>query len=212
MFRTVLTPRTIFIFIAFEYFYILRLNFHKQTHPEKQMKNTGMIGFRVIEKSDLEIIRNEHNDESVLYMLGDPYIVTEYQQLKWWENISSSRTNTSYLLYMDNPSNIIGIWRLQNFDITNRSAEVGIDIFRKFRGRGLAVSSYKMAIKYLFESLNVNCIYARAGEYNEKSLRSLQSAGFKISGRIREALFKNGKYHDNIILCITFSEYKKQTD
>lgn len=174
------------------------------------MKNTGTIGFRVIERADLDLIREEHNDESVLTMLGDPFIVTEYQQLKWWENISGSRTNTSYLLYLGTPSNIIGIWRLQNFDVTNRSTEVGVDIFKKFRGKGLAARSYEMVIKYLFESLNVNCIYARAGVYNEKSLKALQSAGFKITGRIREALFKSGKYHDNIILCITFSEYKKK--
>lgn len=167
------------------------------------------FSFRAIERKDLDLIREEHNDESVLSMLGDPFIVTESRHLQWWENISGSRTNTAFCICFKNPSSVIGIWRLQNFDITNRCAEVGVDIFRSHRGNGYGAIAYKMIIKYLFESLNVNSIFARAGEFNVRSLNSLQKAGFKITGKIKEALYKNGKYWDNIILCITFSDYKK---
>lgn len=167
----------------------------------------GDIGFRAVERQDIEIIRKEHNDESVLLMLRDPTIITELQQIQWFENISKSKNNTVYCIFSGSPENVIGVWKLQDLDNTNRSTEMGMDIFREFRGKGFGLKSFQMIFKYLFESLNVHSVYAKVGEYNETSLIAAQKAGFKITGKIPQSIFRKGKYHDNIILCITFDEY-----
>ncbi|MBS1552721.1 MAG: GNAT family N-acetyltransferase [Bacteroidetes bacterium] len=167
------------------------------------------IGFRSVEKQDIEIIRKEHNDESVLLMLRDPRIITELQQLQWWESISKSRNNTVFCIFHENPENVIGVWKLQDLDDTNRCTEMGMDIFKNFRGQGFGMKSFRMIFKYIFENLNVHTIYAKVGAYNETSLIAAQKAGYKISGKIPESLFRKGKYWDNVLLSITFDEYRK---
>ncbi|MEO6694375.1 MAG: GNAT family protein [Ignavibacteria bacterium] len=166
------------------------------------------IGFRVVEKSDIELIRHEHNDESVLLMLRDPKLISEDQQLAWFEKILNNKKNTVYCIFHETPENVIGVWKLQDLDETNRCVEYGMDIFKEFRGKGFGLKSFKMAFKYLFDSLNIHTIYAKVGEYNETSLIAAQKAGFKITGKIKESLFRNGKYRDNIVLSLTFDEYK----
>lgn len=167
------------------------------------------IGFRSVERSDIETIRKEHNDESVLLMLRDPRIISEVQQIRWWEKISGSSSNTVYCIFHGSPENVIGVWKLQDLDDTNRCTEMGMDIFKEFRGQGFGLKSFRMIFKYIFENLNVHTIYAKVGAYNETSLIAAQKAGYKISGKIPESLFRMGKYWDNILLSITFDEYRK---
>ena len=166
------------------------------------------IGFRSVERDDIEIIRKEHNDESVLLMLRDPRIITELQQIQWWESISKNRNNTVYCIFHETPENVIGVWKLQDLDDTNRCTEMGMDIFKNYRGKGFGLKSFKMIFKYIFENLNVHTIYAKVGAYNETSLIAAQKAGYKISGKIPESLFRKGMYWDNILLSITFDQNK----
>ena len=166
------------------------------------------IGFRSVERSDLDLIRNEHNQEPILLMLRDPSIVTETMQNKWFESISSNRNNTVFVIFHEVPDKAIGVWKLQGLDEINRCTELGLDIFSSYRGKGFAIKTFHMIFKYLFEDLNIHCIHARIGEYNDASLASSQKAGFKIAGRIRESLFRNGRYWDNIVLDITLDDYK----
>lgn len=170
------------------------------------------IGFRSVERQDIEIIRQEHNDESVLLMLRDPRIITELQQIQWWESISKNRNNTVYCIFHETPENVIGVWKLQDLDDTNRCTEMGMDIFKNYRGQGFGLKSFRMIFKYIFENLNVHTIYAKVGAYNETSLVAAQKAGYKISGKIPESLFRKGVYWDNILLSITFDEYKKNSE
>jgi len=170
------------------------------------------IGFRSVERDDIEIIRKEHNDESVLLMLRDPRIITELQQIQWWESISKNRNNTVYCIFHETPENVIGVWKLQDLDDTNRCTEMGMDIFKNYRGKGFGLKSFKMIFKYIFENLNVHTIYAKVGAYNETSLVAAQKAGYKISGKIPESLFRKGIYWDNILLSITFDEYKNNSE
>ena len=170
------------------------------------------IGFRSVERDDIEIIRKEHNDESVLLMLRDPRIITELQQIQWWESISKNRNNTVYCIFHETPENVIGLWKLQDLDDTNRCTEMGMDIFKNYRGKGFGLKSYKMMFKYISENLNVHTIYAKVGAYNETSLIAAQKAGYKISGKIPESLFRKGMYWDNILLSITFDEYKNNSE
>ena len=170
------------------------------------------IGFRSVERDDIEIIRKEHNDESVLLMLRDPRIITELQQIQWWESISKNRNNTVYCIFHETPENVIGVWKLQDLDDTNRCTEMGMAIFKNYRGKGFGLKSFKMIFKYIFENLNVHTIYAKVGAYNETSLIAAQKAGYKISGKIPESLFRKGMYWDNILLSITFDEYKNNSE
>lgn len=168
------------------------------------------IGFRSVERKDLETIRNEHNEEPILLMLRDPTIISETMQNKWFDSISSNRNNTVFTIFHRQPGKAIGVWKLQGLDEINRCTEIGLDIFSSYRQKGYGQKAFQMIFKYLFESLNIHTIHARIGEYNEISLKSAQKAGFRISGRIRESLFRKGKYWDNIVLDITVDDYRKQ--
>jgi RimJ/RimL family protein N-acetyltransferase len=46
-------------------------------------------------------------------------------------------------------------------------------------------------------------------EQNKGGIKAYTKAGFKEEGRLRQANFRNGKYHDKIVMSILAEEWKK---
>ena len=63
-------------------------------------------------------------------------------------------------------------------------------------GLGIATQAVEMILRYGFEQLNVERIYAGTFEYNVGSMRVLEKNGFIKEGIARRAVFKNHKFYD----------------
>jgi RimJ/RimL family protein N-acetyltransferase len=55
--------------------------------------------------------------------------------------------------------------------------------------------------------LNLNRAYLRVYAENLRAKRSYEKAGFVEEGRLREGVYKHGKYDDVIIMSILHSEW-----
>ncbi|MDR6781848.1 ribosomal-protein-alanine N-acetyltransferase [Pedobacter africanus] len=62
--------------------------------------------------------------------------------------------------------------------------DVGYRLLRRFWGKGLATESAKASLKYAFEQLNVEAVYAMANVENKGSINALLKSGLKITDRI----------------------------
>jgi RimJ/RimL family protein N-acetyltransferase len=169
------------------------------------------IGFRPMEWGDLELVRQMHNEPSTLLQLGDPTPVSEEQQRAWFKAMSERRSDIVFVVCRPEPNEIVGVWRLQNVDQTNRVCEVGVDIFPQYRRQGLAVKTYQMLLTYLFDHFNMHMAYLRVAEFNENAIALYEKVGFRETGRLKESIFRHGRYFDNIIFCLTAADYRAQS-
>lgn len=62
--------------------------------------------------------------------------------------------------------------------------EVGYRLLRKFWGQGLATESAKASLKYAFEELHLDKVYAMANVENDASRNALLKSGLKITGQL----------------------------
>jgi len=44
-------------------------------------------------------------------------------------------------------------------------------------------------------------------EYNQRAVRCYEKSGFKLEGRMRQAHFYDGKYHDELIMGVLREEF-----
>ena len=66
----------------------------------------------------------------------------------------------------------------------------------------------RLALKYAFEYLNLNKLYARVMEPNKASQRVLEKNGFKLVGKLRKHEFVSEKgYVDVLIFDILKEEF-----
>lgn len=61
--------------------------------------------------------------------------------------------------------------------------EVGYRLLKRFWGKGLATESAKASVKYAFEKLNLDSVYATAEVGNGASRNALLKTGFNITGQ-----------------------------
>lgn len=168
------------------------------------------IAFRPIEKADLEELRMLHNDQSTLLNLATTELVDEHGQIDWWESLHKVRNDKRYAICMaDDPGKIIGRLRIQNIDRQNSNCEIGLDIIKDYRGKGYGLLSYKMTLEFLFLHYNMNMVYVRVAEFNSGARSLYEKAGFRETGFLKDFIYRNGKYNNYIILCLTRQEYLK---
>lgn len=152
------------------------------------------IEFIALDKEHLEWARQLHNDPEVLAMLTDPTVVSPEQQLAWFDKMKSSKSSQRLIVYLDSAP--IGIVRIDQIDYANRSVCVGLDIHKDFRGKGYAKLIYSRILTEWFSDRKFHRVWLMVAAYNNRARNLYKSLGFLEENVQREALLKDGKFHD----------------
>jgi ribosomal-protein-alanine N-acetyltransferase len=81
-------------------------------------------------------------------------------------------------------------------EMQHRRAELGYWIGVPFWGNGYATEAAREVVRYGFERLHLNRIFATHFKGNEKSGRVLEKIGMRHEGSIRQGVLKSGKFID----------------
>jgi len=176
------------------------------------------VGIRPVEVEDLESIRHLRNEESTWKYLTHVKQINEYEQKEWFKRISINTDEAYYTVVAEErlgdapvsgEGDFLGIARMRNIDVTNRSIQVGCDIMPDKRGLGWGTKTFHVILKYCFDYLNMHRVWLCVVENNDVAIRLYYNVGFKEEGKYRDAIFRDGKYLDYIVMSILEDEYKK---
>jgi len=174
------------------------------------------IGLRVVEERDLEEMRTLRNSQSTWLWLTDVKQISKIQQKQWFEKLSLDNSTEYYAIVeikfefpAEFEGDFLGFARVKNIDSTNRSAMIGLDIKRNFRGKGIGTKAFGAIIEYFFQHRNFHRLYLMVLENNKIAHKLYKNAGFKEEGKLRQAIWRNGHWNDYIIMSILEEEYRK---
>lgn len=93
----------------------------------------------------------------------------------------------------------IGNISLQAINWVDRNAEIAFLLGEKtFWGKGVMYEAGLLLIKHGFNALNLHRIHCGTSSANEGMQKLAEKLGMKKEGIRKEAIFKDGKYHDII--------------
>lgn len=96
-------------------------------------------------------------------------------------------------------------------DLRHRHATLGIVIGRPdLHGQGIGRDAIRTMLEYGFNFLGLNKVTLTLDEGNESGARCYQACGFREEGRVRERLFHDGRFWDEVYMGITRAEYLAQ--
>ena len=81
-------------------------------------------------------------------------------------------------------------------DVNKHNAELGYWLGEPFWGQGIITEAIRLKCLQVFEATEVNRIFAAIFSYNIASMKVLEKNGFKKEGVGRQAIFKDGSFHD----------------
>ncbi|SUM37318.1 MULTISPECIES: GNAT family N-acetyltransferase [Mammaliicoccus] len=170
---------------------------------------TENILLRDAKLSDVEDYLSVPFDKELLKMYGSSLDHrTEKSREKaelWIEEINSNPLEW----VIDYEDVFIGQVSLKLEEEDNK-ARFAIGIFNpNYWGKRIGTSVTKVILNYGFNTLNLNKIYLRVLDYNERAINSYKKAGFIEEGRDRKGALINNQYHTDIYMGILKDEYKE---
>lgn len=168
----------------------------------------GDIVLRVIEPADLGVLRESRNEQSTWANLTDISLITEADQRRWYETLESR--GRKYFIAEGFPQRYpVGMVRMDEIDTTNRSIRVGCDVFPWKRGQGYGSKTFAAVLKYAFDYLNMHRVWLAVIESNGIARHVYEKHGLREEGRYRDAIFRDGRYVDYLVMSILEHEYRR---
>lgn len=171
------------------------------------------LKLREIQESDIPQVNVWRNDKELIDYLGTNYKYTteEVDQL-WFKNYINNRSKSVRLAIIDeNQEKHIGNVYFTEIHDINRSAEFSIFIGEKeYWSMSVGKDITKKMVDHGFDDLNLNRIYLYVLGNNERAINLYRKLQFKEEGILRNAIYKNGKFEDFILMAILKDEYKQE--
>jgi RimJ/RimL family protein N-acetyltransferase len=164
---------------------------------------------RPIARRDWEKVVGWWNDPEVKRLFDVHFVDQTFADAEKW----FSRTNSpddekharSFIIEVFHENNWIGVGTAEFYNErpSHKTAEFGFLIGEmKWWGQGIGTETAKKIIQYGFKTLKYHRIGAVSAAYNVRSLNALQKAGFQIEGVRKGYVWRDGEYHDQIMMSV----------
>jgi RimJ/RimL family protein N-acetyltransferase len=106
---------------------------------------------------------------------------------------------------------LIGSCSFSQVDGDNGSVMYHITIGEKdVWGRGYGTEATRLMLRHAFETLGLHRVALTVFEFNERAIRAYLRCGFVVEGRAREAIWRDGRWWDEVGMSILASEWLRR--
>ncbi len=165
------------------------------------------VRLRAIERSDIPTFVRWLNDPEVTQYLLMFMPMSLAQEERWFEDHLDNQRSHIFGIETSE-GKLIGNVGLEDINWKDRKAVLGIVIGEKeYWGQGYGTDAIKTLLGFVFSQMNLRRVSLNVFPYNKRALRCYEKCGFKEEGRLRQAHFSNGQYHDEIVMGILKEEF-----
>jgi RimJ/RimL family protein N-acetyltransferase len=167
------------------------------------------VKLRAFREDDLKNALAMVNNQGVTQFLQYMRPRSLHEEREWLNDVMRGDDSTRINYAIDSSDGeFMGSVGLMHIDRRNRSAELGIAIARSEDwGRGFGTEAAILMLRHAFEELNLHRVHLRVYDYNERGQRSYAKIGFTLEGRLRQAHFRHGAWHDVVLMSILDEEF-----
>jgi len=170
------------------------------------------ITLRTVDKEDLKSIYDIVMDDDIGSTFSTTYKEMTLESLpKFMFETEPGTTSKVFSILKD--EEIVGFVTVNCIHSIRRSAYLAyLGMKQDAHSKGLAKDAFTVIVKYCFDYLNLNRLYAHTFSDNEKFQTNSNSfpkyAGWVLEGTEREYVFRNGKYVNKQIWGLLRREWK----
>jgi RimJ/RimL family protein N-acetyltransferase len=169
------------------------------------------IRLRAVEREDVKKFFVWVNDPEVTRYLSLYLPISTVDEEHWFDSLSKRDQSEKPLAIEIRDGDgwrMIGNCGVFGIDLVSRFGELGIMIGEKDEwNKGYGMETMSLLLLHCFETLNLNRVYLHVYAENLRGKRAYEKAGFVEEGRLREAVYKRGKYDDVIVMSVLRSEW-----
>ncbi|MGE6541506.1 GNAT family N-acetyltransferase [Bacillus luti] len=168
------------------------------------------VYLRPIKKEDMRNFYKAVQDEELRYMTGTRNTFTMEQLYKHYEQITNDHTRYDFAICLLNSDELLGDLSILEIDQTNQKAGFRIALHNtNYLNKGYGTEATKLALQFTFEELKLNRLQLEVFSHNTRGIKAYEKVGFKKEGILRQSLYLNNQYSDEIIMGMLKKDYHK---
>jgi RimJ/RimL family protein N-acetyltransferase len=176
------------------------------------MQNAFLIGptiyLRPIETEDGPTIAPWYNDQEVIRNTRQYRPMTRAREQDFLARGSNSETDLLLGIVPRATDRLIGCTGLHQMDFRSHHCSFGIVIGVKEEwGKGYGTEATRLMTEHAFRTLNFNRVWLHVHEFNERGIRAYEKVGYRKEGRLRQELYRDGRYWDTFVMGLLREEW-----
>ncbi len=164
---------------------------------------------RPFQERDLPLLRAWFDDPDVMRFWGMPSSpIVDQRFVEDLAGRFSRFEDAGYFAIDLIDGTTIGRVEFERLSSETRSAEVMILIGDQAAwGHGYGTDAMVALLRYLFHTRNLHRVSLTVLAWNSRAIRSYERAGFTVEGLLRDDLYFDGRYHDQIVMGVLRHEF-----
>lgn len=172
------------------------------------------IYLRAFKQDDYILINQWRNDRELQALTGGTYRYVSLEMEKEWvaKRMMDNTSNVYLAICLNDNSNLmVGYTSINSIDYIHRSAHIGGILIgnKKYRDGIVRFEASCLTREHVFDDMNLHRLSAACLSEHIVSKITIEASGFSLEGIKRDAIYKNGKYHDLLCYSLLNDEYKK---
>lgn len=168
------------------------------------------IRLRAIQSKDIELF--EQFDDEVDRLVDEIHFPQSRERMQQWlEGQQKTKIGDAYrFVAEDHSGTAVGTIDTFNCQRRHGTFKYGITVARPYRGNGYASEMILLVLKYYFLELGYQKVTPHVYSYNDASIKLHERLGFIQEGRLRNMIYTNGQYYDEIHYGMKVEEFRSR--
>jgi len=159
---------------------------------------------RAFERDDAERCYRWMNDPNIVRTLKSRYPIAFQNEIEWLERaMHAAATERYFAIERKDDRTHIGNASIHDIEWISRTAAFGLFIGEPSAwNRGFGSDAIGTLVRFAFEEMNLRKLRINVFDYNERAKHVLETHGFVQEGQLRNEFYREGSYHDLMILSV----------
>jgi RimJ/RimL family protein N-acetyltransferase len=169
---------------------------------------------RAFEREDVERCYRWMNDPNIVRTLKSRYPIAFTNEAEWLEGaMSPSLNERHFAIERKDDRSHIGNASIHDIDWVSRTSWFGLFIGEPTAwNRGFGTDAIRTLVRFAFDDMNLVKLRINVFDYNEKAKHVLLGHGFVEEGKLARDFYREGTYHDIVILSVFRGESRITTN
>jgi RimJ/RimL family protein N-acetyltransferase len=177
--------------------------------PRDQGRRRFMIAgehviLRAFEREDAERCYRWMNDPNIVRALKSRYPIAFQNEIEWLDRaIHANASERHFAIERKDDRTHIGNASIHDIEWVSRVASFGLFIGEPTAwNRGFGSDAIRTLVRFAFDEMNLRKLRIDVFDYNDRAKHVLETHGFVQEGRLRAEFYRDGTYHDIVILSV----------
>ncbi len=157
---------------------------------------------RAFEREDAERCYRWMNDPNIVRTLKSRYPIAFQNEMEWLDRaMHASATERHFAVERKDDRTHVGNASIHDIEWVSRVASFGLFIGEPSAwNRGFGSDAIRTLVRFAFDEMNLRKLRINVFDYNDRAKHVLEGQGFVQEGRLRAEFYRDGAYHDIVIL------------